>query len=58
VGSDPTAGHVEIAVRELGATRVIYGSDVGRRSFASQLGKVMDAQTTASAREDIFAGNL
>ena len=32
-----------MAVRELGAERVIYGSDVGGRSFASQLGKVMGA---------------
>ena len=35
-GSDPTSGYVEMAVRELGAERVIYGSDVGGRSFASQ----------------------
>jgi uncharacterized protein len=40
-GSDPTSGFVEMAVREAGADRVIYGSDVGGRSFGSQLGKVM-----------------
>ena len=28
-GSNPTSGFVEMAVRELGAERVIYGSDVG-----------------------------
>jgi len=28
-GSDPVSGFVEMAVRELGAERVIYGSDVG-----------------------------
>jgi len=28
-GSDPTAGFVEMAVRELGAERIIYGSDIG-----------------------------
>jgi hypothetical protein len=32
-GSDPTAGITEMAVRELGASRVIYGSDCGGRSF-------------------------
>jgi hypothetical protein len=57
-GSDPTAGFVEMAVRELGAGRVIYGSDVGGRSFASQLGKVMGADITAAARDSILATNL
>jgi len=57
-GSDPTAGFVEMAVRELGADRVIYGSDVGGRSFASQLGKVLGAQIPAAARDQILAGNL
>ena len=42
-GSDPTAGLVEMAVRELGAERVIYGSDCGGRSFASQIAKVHGA---------------
>ncbi|HEU0039503.1 MAG TPA: amidohydrolase family protein, partial [Verrucomicrobiae bacterium] len=40
-GSDPTAGYTEMAVRELGAARVLYGSDAGGRSFASQLAKVL-----------------
>lgn len=57
-GSDPTAGFVEMAVRELGAGRVIYGSDVGGRSFASQLGKVMGADIPAAARDSILSANL
>src|SRR6266446_1053723 len=57
-GSDPTAGYVEMAVRELGADRVIYGSDVAGRSFASQLGKVMGARIPQAARDQIFAANL
>ncbi len=57
-GSDPTAGYVEMAVRELGAERVIYGSDVGGRSFASQLAKVMDAQIPQPAKDRILALNL
>jgi predicted TIM-barrel fold metal-dependent hydrolase len=57
-GSDPTAGFVEMAVRELGANRVIYGSDVGGRSFASQLAKVMGADIPAAARDLILAANL
>jgi len=57
-GSDPTAGFVEMAVRELGPERIIYGSDVGGRSFASQLGKVMGAQIPPVLRNLILAGNL
>lgn len=38
-----TGGNWELGVRELGAERVLYGSDVGGRSFASQLGKVIRA---------------
>jgi hypothetical protein len=47
-----------MAVRELGAERVMYGSDVGGRSFASQLGKVMGADVSDSARRLVLGGNL
>jgi hypothetical protein len=57
-GSDPTNGFVEMAVRELGASRVIYGSDAGGRSFASQLGKVMAADIAEADRKLILGGNL
>jgi uncharacterized protein len=57
-GSDPVAGMTEMAVRELGAERVIYGSDAGGRSFASQLGKVYGAQLTAAEKELILGENL
>ncbi len=57
-GSDPTAGFVEMAVRELGAERVIFGSDAGGRSFASQLGKVIGAEIPETARKLILSGNL
>ena len=57
-GSDPTAGLTEMAVRELGPERVIYGSDAGGRSFASQLGKVFGADIPESAKRLILAGNL
>ena len=57
-GSDPTAGFTEMAVRELGAERVLYGSDVPGRSFASQLAKVVGADMPDSARELILSGNL
>jgi predicted TIM-barrel fold metal-dependent hydrolase len=57
-GSDPTSGFVEMAVRELGPERVVYGSDVGGRSFASQLSKVLGAEIPESAKALVLGGNL
>jgi len=57
-GSDPTAGMVDMAVRELGAKRVIFGSDAGGRSYASQLAKVYGAEIPDEAKRLILAGNL
>lgn len=57
-GSDPTWGITEMAVRELGAGRVIYGSDSGGRSFASQLAKVHGAQISETDKAKIFCHNL
>ena len=57
-GSDPTAGYTEMALRELGPDRIIYGSDVGGRSFASQLAKVMGAQIPEPVRRQILGENL
>jgi uncharacterized protein len=56
-GGDPTAGYVEMAVAELGADRILYGSDAGGRSFASQLAKVLDANVPDTAKRLILAGN-
>jgi uncharacterized protein len=57
-GSDPTAGLTEMAVRELGARRVLYGSDAGGRSFASQLAKVHGAKVSEEAKRLILGENL
>jgi predicted TIM-barrel fold metal-dependent hydrolase len=57
-GSDPTAGMVEMAMREVGASRILYGSDAGGRSFASQLGKVMGTDISDTDRAAILSGNL
>ena len=57
-GSDPTAGMIEMAVRELGAERILYGSDVGGRSFASQLAKVQGADVPEEAKRLILGRNL
>jgi predicted TIM-barrel fold metal-dependent hydrolase len=57
-GSDPVAGFTEMAVRELGAERVIYGSDAAGRSFASQLAKVHGAAISQAQKQLIFCDNL
>ncbi len=57
-GSEPTAGYTEMAVRELGAERVLYGSDAGGRSFATQLAKVHGAAISEEEKKLIFGGNL
>jgi predicted TIM-barrel fold metal-dependent hydrolase len=57
-GSDPTAGFLEMAVRELGASRILFGSDAGGRSLASQVGKVMGADIPETARRLILGENL
>lgn len=57
-GSDPVAGFTEMAVRELGAERVLYGSDAAGRSFSSQLAKVLGANISDQEKELILSGNL
>jgi predicted TIM-barrel fold metal-dependent hydrolase len=57
-GFDPTAGVAEMAVRELGAERIVYGSDTGGRSFASQIAKVRGADLPDSAKRLAIGGNL
>jgi hypothetical protein len=57
-GSDPTSGFTEMAVRELGADHVMYGSDIAGRSFASQIAKVMGADLSESDRRLVLGGNM
>ena len=57
-GGDPTTGFVDMAVRELGAERVMYGSDFPGRSFSSQLAKVYGADVSEDAKRLILAGNI
>ncbi|HEU5424501.1 MAG TPA: amidohydrolase family protein [Nitrolancea sp.] len=56
-GAQPQAGLVEYAVRELGAERVVYGSDWPIRDFATQVARVTGARLTAMDRASILGGN-
>ncbi len=57
-GGDPVYGEVEMAVRELGASRVLFGSDANGRSFASQLGRVLGADISVADKKLILRENL
>jgi predicted TIM-barrel fold metal-dependent hydrolase len=57
-GGDPVAGITEMAVRELGPHRVLFGSDAPGRSFASQLAKVHGAEIPDDAKRLILGANL
>ncbi|MEY4939473.1 MAG: hypothetical protein RIQ93_1208 [Verrucomicrobiota bacterium] len=54
-GFDPTAGFLEMAVRELGASRILFARE---RSFATELAKVLGADIADADRHLIFGGNL
>ncbi|MEW6358528.1 MAG: amidohydrolase family protein [Planctomycetota bacterium] len=57
-GGNPEAGFVEMAVREVGAERVVYGSDAAGRSYASQIAKVYGADISKKERELILGKNM
>jgi len=56
-GGEPEAGILEYAVREIGAERILFGSDAPGRGFGVQLGKVTGANISEDAREMILWEN-
>lgn len=56
-GGEPEAGLLELAVRRLGARRVMFGTDSPIRSYGMTLGKVRGAKITRRQRELILGGN-
>ncbi len=57
-GFDPTAGFVDMTVRELGADRVIFGSHAPSRSLGTELSKVLAAQISDDDKRRIMGGNF
>lgn len=57
-GFDPTAGFIEMAVRDLGARRVVFGSHLPSRSLGTELGKVVAAQISEDDKQQILGENL
>jgi predicted TIM-barrel fold metal-dependent hydrolase len=56
-GAQPEYGFVEYAVGEIGAERILYGSDIPGRDFSSQLGRVLGADISEDAKELILLKN-
>ncbi len=56
-GFDATAGFIEMAVRELGAERIVFGSHLPSRSLGTELSKVTAAEITESDRRLILGEN-
>ena len=56
-GGDPEAGLTELAVRRLGAHRVVFGTDTPIRSYGVTLGKVRGAKLSPRERALILGGN-
>lgn len=56
-GFDATAGFIEMAVREVGAERIVFGSHLPSRSLGTELGKITGADITDADRRKILGGN-
>ena len=57
-GSNPTAGFVEMALREVGVERITYATDTSGRSMSTQLAKVLGAKIGRAEKYAIFGENL
>lgn len=56
-GSQPEDGYLEYALRELGADRILYGSDYAGRDMAVQLARIGSVAMTAEEKEKILCRN-
>lgn len=56
-GADPQSGSVDLAVKELGADRIVWGGHGPSRSYATELAKVLDASLSHDDRMKIFGRN-
>jgi len=57
-GFDATAGFLEMAVRELGAGRIVFGSHLPSRSLGTELSKVTAAEVTEEEKRRILGANF
>jgi len=57
-GFDPTAGFLEMAVRELGSQRIVFGSHLPSRSLGTELTKVTAANLSDQDKRAILGENF
>lgn len=57
-GFDATAGFIEMAVREVGEDRIVFGSHLPTRSLGTELTKVTTAEIPEEAKRKILGGNF
>lgn len=57
-GFDATAGFIEMAVRHLGAERIIFGSHLPSRSLGTELGKIIGADISERDKKLILGENF
>lgn len=57
-GFDATAGFIEMAVRELGADRIVFGSHLPSRSMGTELAKVTAANISEAEKRQILGENF
>lgn len=57
-GFDATAGFLEMAVREVGPDRIIFGSHLPSRSLGTELAKVTAADISEEAKKQILGENF
>lgn len=56
-GFDPTAGFIEMAIREIGAKRIVFGSHLPSRSLGTELGKIIGSEISEEDKQLILGGN-
>jgi len=57
-GFDATAGFIEMAVRELGSRRIVFGSHLPSRSLGTELAKIIGADISEQDRRLILGENF
>lgn len=55
--SQPEDGYLAYALQELGADRILYGSDYSGRDMATQIGRIHSIEMSHEDRDKIFCGN-
>ena len=56
-GFDATAGFIEMAIREIGSERIVFGSHLPSRSLGTELSKVTTAKIGEKEKKDILGAN-